>query len=638
MVRRNVLAALARGIEAGDDDAARAVLARIDWILRGLARRRFERALIDATLAAPAWAATGEPDGTRHILRLAALAVRRAKDVASADPEVVAAAYAKLPTAPRPMRAPILTLGAAVVGIAMLTMVIGTLFSSDIAAARSYLRPAPPPSAGAFQTGGTPLSDPALEALLRDDVADLVVLTDHAVNKGDLSDPDRVAKHAALMAPAAIVKLGPHVAAAWAELLRELDHWAHLIPADGGWDRAVIELRAAARAVSDEFAGLGLGYHVDADVILRDGMRHGILYAYKVEHVAFVKEGVKTQRVLGLRRLDHVGVARTLLGMQSEELGDPMLLLDQIDEHVATNLLPVLSERGEYSLGDPRWQRTGWGMELAQTAGAAIRRELLAALGTDAAPARTIGELVADRGELLEHWREYLSLHDLMLRPVHTALLPANYLPSLEPVLPADERARMAALDDEMAQIGMPKVAARLHDLVAATVRRHEAQHAFDAERDTPLFQPTSLQMLVGPVEDADGVDRRIARQCRTELSAYVSQIASDDATPQFALWALARSAFDKGRWGSPESYVAVIVIPGLARELDIAPAGVLVAGGEIQRDRLAELGVAIAKRSDDDVRAAAARLWAQLFAEAYIPLVDVPAPAVAAAHAPAAP
>jgi len=196
----------------------------------------------------------------------------------------------------------------------------------------------------------------------------------------------------------------------------------------------------------------------------------------------------------------------------------------------------------------------------------------------------------------------------------------------------------MAALDDEMAAIGMPKIASRLHDLVAATVRRHEAQHAFDAERDTPLFQPTSLQMLVGLPEDGAGVEHRLARQCRTELSAYVAQIASDPATPQFALWALARSAFDKGRWGTPESFVAIIVIPGLARELDIAPAGVIAHGGEIDRERLGELAVAIAKRSDDDLRAAAARLWTQLFAETYIPLVDVPAPAVAVAHAASTP
>jgi hypothetical protein len=50
MVRRHVLAALASGIAAGDEDAARAAIGRIDPVLRGVARRRLERALIDAAL------------------------------------------------------------------------------------------------------------------------------------------------------------------------------------------------------------------------------------------------------------------------------------------------------------------------------------------------------------------------------------------------------------------------------------------------------------------------------------------------------------------------------------------------------------------------------------------------------------
>jgi hypothetical protein len=641
VVRRHLLAALSVGIDAGDDDAARASLARVDWIVRGITRRRLERVLIDAALATGAWTTSADPEATSHVMRVASLQVRGALDVDPEDRAAVARELATLPAAPAPSHRPILTVVAATLAALVLASVIAHLASGEPDTIRRYVRALPPPSAGAYQTGGTPLADPGIEALLRNDVADLVVVTDRAVNFGDISDPERVAKHAALMAPPAITRHGPGVAGAWTEMLAAFDHWAHLIPADPGWDRAVTELRTSARRVSDQLAALGLGYNVDADVVLGGGKRHGIIYAYRVEHVAFVKAANKVQRVLGLRRLDHIGVSRTLLGMQSEELGDPMLLLDQIDEHVATNLLPLLAARGDYPLGDARWRRTGWGMQLAAATGEAVRNELIAALGSDAEPARQVGELMADRGELFEQWREYLSLHDMMLRPVHTALLPKNYLPSLEPVMPAEERARMAALDERMAALGVPRIASRLHDLLAATVRRHEAQHAFDADRAVPLFQPTSLQMLVGPAEDPDGVERRLARRCRTELSAYVSQIASDPATPQLSLWALARSAFDESRWGRPESYVAIVVIPGLARELEIPSAGVIVHDGEIDRERLAKLGVAIAAVSDEDLRNAAARLWAQLFAETYIPLIDVlapPAPPVPSAHVPPLP
>jgi hypothetical protein len=52
VLTRHVLAALADGIAANDDDAARSALARIDPVARGFARRKLGRALIDAELVA----------------------------------------------------------------------------------------------------------------------------------------------------------------------------------------------------------------------------------------------------------------------------------------------------------------------------------------------------------------------------------------------------------------------------------------------------------------------------------------------------------------------------------------------------------------------------------------------------------
>ena len=607
MVRRHLLAALSTGLKARDEDAARHALGEIDWVVRGFARRRLERVLIDATLATRTWATSGDPTATNHVLRLASLYVLGARDVARRS-DRGRRAFVALPPAPAPSRrrsSPHRGVPARDARRVLITkIVIGR------PADRTFQRAQAPPSSGAFLTGGTPLADPALEALLRNQLTELIVATDHAVNYGDVSDADRVKRHAALLGDTAMTHHGPGLAAAWLALLGALDHWAHLIPADRAWDPAVADLRAASRAVSEQLAALGLGYYLDGDVVLGGGRRHAILYAYRVEHIAFVVAGTVKRRVLGLRRLDHLNFSRTLLGMQSEELGDPLLLLDQIDEHVASHLLGLLGTYGLYPLGDPRWRGSRRGIEVGAAAGAAVRTELLAALGADAGIARAIGDLAADRGQLLDRWREYLELHHLTLRPVDTALLPEGYLPSLAAVLPEDQRERMAALDAEMAELGVPMIASRLHDLVAATVRRHEAQHAFDTDRGGSLIQPVSLQMLVGPVVDADGVERPLARRALGELSAYVSQIASDPVTPHLSLWALARSAFDRTRWGRPESYVAAIVIDGLARELDVPSAGVVVHDGKIDRDRLGQLAVAIAGVRGSELRAAAARLW----------------------------
>ena len=64
------------GVEAGDDDAARRALAEIDWVLRGAARRRLEKALLDAAVATGV-TAFDDPEAVRHLLRAAALIVRR---------------------------------------------------------------------------------------------------------------------------------------------------------------------------------------------------------------------------------------------------------------------------------------------------------------------------------------------------------------------------------------------------------------------------------------------------------------------------------------------------------------------------------------------------------------------------------
>ena len=620
MVRRHLLAALDAGITAGDDDTARRALAPIDPVLRLPARRRLERLLIDAALETGALTATTDAAATRHVLQVASLRLQGANDIEPADAAGVARAYAARPPAPAPSRRPIVTAGIAIA----LGLVAGVAITEAASAGddhRSWARVLPPPSVGAYRDGGTPLADAALEAALRDELAELIVATDRAANKTGANDPDRVRVHQKLRVHPAIAAHGNALATEWSALVDTLDRWVHLDgPTDRAWDRLTIELRARARAVSDQLAARGLGYYIDGDVLLAGGMRHAIVFAYRVEHVAFVQAGSRRQRVLGLRRLDHISLRRAQLGMQSEELGDPVLLLDQIDEHVAVFLLGTLADDSWYPLGDGRWRNTWRGRELAAAAGAAVRAELGAALGPDADAARQVGYPTTQRAELLGRWHDYLSLKRLSLRPPDAALLPRGYLASLAPAIPEEERARMAQLDAEMRAYGVPRIAARIHDIVAATVRRHEAQHALDADRELAL--PASLQVMVGPLYDR-GMKSRLAHLARIELSAYLSQIASDPVTPQLSLWALARSAFDKSRADRPEAFVAAVVIAGLGRELGVPSPGVVFHEGKLDRDRLAQIAFSLAKAPPDRLRAAAGRLWHEMFGARYVPIVD---------------
>jgi hypothetical protein len=252
-----------------------------------------------------------------------------------------------------------------------------------------------------------------------------------------------------------------------------------------------------------------------------------VTLAYRVDNVSFVYVAGERIRVLALRRLDRLNAQRQLLGMQSEELGDPVVLLDQVEDFVSDRLAPVIGG-GSYELGDDHTSVR----RLGAAAGEAVRRELA--------------------------------------RPGAVA------------------------------------------DFVVATVRRHEARHAYDLERGEPPPAPAALAALLGGhTRDAFGV------RARAELAAYLSQIADDPITPQLALWNLASQAFHAERWGQAESYVAVVVLEGLARHAGGAAAThPVVRDGQLDRSQLGALAQPLAGLSDSELRVAARELWRELYDE----------------------
>ena len=547
MIRRHVLAALAAGVEAGDDDAARAAVARADWVLRGPARRRLERELVDAVLVTGELYTSADPDAMRHVHRAAALAVAGVVDVDSTDRARVAAAYRALAPAPVP-RAPVATIAAA--AMVALCVALGAWGVIALRTPHHRVRPHAPPVAGAFATGGAPARDPALERLFAAELADLVVESDgdrHGSGdapcqqcdrgrglRGADRSPARKAHLAELAGAPAIVAHGPALTAAWRDLLGALDASVDVPVHTAGFPEAREALREQAHAVSDQLAALGLGYYLDGDVFLDRQVAHAVVLAYRVEDVRFVHAATTRVRVLSLRRLDHLNLARAVLGMQSELLGDPVVMLDQIEEFVATHVAPVIAG-APYPVGDDMWRASWSGRRLAAGAGDAIRAELATGPG-----------------------------------------------PGIE---------RLAA--------------------VTASVRRHEARHAFDNDRARPLRYPAALAVYLGP-RDTDPEVRR----ARAELAAYLSQIANDPVTPQLALWNVASQALQHERWGTPEAYAAVVILMGLAGRRDA-----VVVNGRLDRSRLADLSVPLAGLSDAALRDAARRLWTELYGESCLPI-----------------
>ncbi len=177
----------------------------------------------------------------------------------------------------------------------------------------------------------------------------------------------------------------------------------------------------------------------------------------------------------------------------------------------------------------------------------------------------------------------------------------------------AIRRELMAALYDDVSS--QDRAAARCRELLAGSVRRHEAQHRLDQERGLP--HPARLVQVLGGERTT-----AFAVRARFELSAYLSQIASDVWTPQLTLWNLARHGFNS-QARSEEAIVAGIVAEELANQLGIGSPLSVIRDRHVDRDRLARLMVALGGRSTGELRNAAARAWRELFGSPLVRVYD---------------
>lgn len=605
MTRRYVLAALARGLAAGDDAVARAALARTDLVLRGAARRTLGRALIEAELAATEAGLHAPPPP--HVMRLAALAVAGRELPPAGDEAAVAAAYAALPAAAVP-RVPVATLVVCVALVGVLGA-FGYALVTHHAPPRTYTRVLPAPSADAYRVGGVPLHDPAIDALLDAPLTDLVVKGGQARDQNDHAFPSQLA----------------------AMRGKELGHgkalgeaWQHVIDAFGTavdaakppTRRDEIDLREAVRALTDQLAAAGLGYFLEGR--FKNG--YPMIQSYRVEEIRFVVTNGAPRRVLSLGRIDHLNTAYAVLGMDNEDIGDPVLHLARIAEYVASTELPVLDADAVYPLAEQTFLDTPEGRALGSAAGAAVRAEYMAALGADAPAAQKIAHLLAERGGIIEQWRDHLGRKQVVFSDTDDLFVPPALLEALNGQVPHYQIERVRAIDDSLATLEAPRIHARMLELVANTVRRHEAQHGFDFDRATQARYPDLLRAFLGPEVDENGDPVAIVDAARAELSAYLSQVINDPVTPHAAFWHLAQEVFTKSRAGTGEDFAGIVAIIAIAKQ-----AGADVSGHWFPIERLTKLALVIAKLDDAALRAKTAAAWQDLYGEPPTTIADVP-------------
>ncbi len=431
----------------------------------------------------------------------------------------------------------------AVIALALATTVGAVVFHaySGPHHGAAYTRPVPPAPVGVFRDGGVPRRDPAIEQALARELPQFVA----TLVAGGSSEATRAQRFAELREHRAFAAHGPALTGAWRAMIDALDEWWRVSSSSDAGE-AANDLRARIDVVSDQMASVHLGYYIDPEIVSDHPRRRSGIFTYRIDEVAFVRTNEDRVRVLTVRQLDPKNAGTAMLGLTTEELSDPVVLLDSIETKVETQIVPILAGRS-FPLGDDGWAYSPRGRALADAAARGIRRELMAALYDD-------------------------------------------------------------VQSSELAT-------AKCRKLLVDSVRRHEAQHRLDQDRG--LAYPEALAKRIGENKQAP-----FAIRARFELSAYLSQIASDTWTPQLTLANLARHGFRRGQ-RTEEAFVAVMVIEGMARRFGVITTSPLIRRGDIDRDQLAMLLTALTTRTTVELRSAAAGLWADLFGEPLVRLYD---------------
>ena len=430
-----MLAALAAGVEAGDDEAARDVLRNAEWVLRAPAQRELSRALIDAALL------TGEhrrgrsrSDASRPSRRRAQR--RRPLDVDVSDRRCCRRRLRDADDARdaartgRDDRCAPLARARACDAVVWLRL--------RFARRRVRCGPRRRCHAGAFFHGGTPARDAALDQFV---VAELTTLVDRDRCRPPRQQRRRTARDACgraarLAGDRAARPCARSCMARADRFARSLGDVTDAAASDCATSPGDLgAARRRSRISSPRSASATTCKPTCSSTRHRACGRCSCIASRTSRSCA---RAVSRAACSALRRLDRLNLRHTLLGRQSDEHGDPVVLLDQIDEFVSDRVMPR-SAAAPYPLGDE--------LGAARASVTALRSSRATRFGASSSRARYAARQRAGRR-------------------------------------------------------------ATVSRIIAASVRRHEARHGIDNDRENPLRYPDALAAYV----PNDGPSSRSAR------------------------------------------------------------------------------------------------------------------------------
>ncbi len=420
--------------------------------------------------------------------------------------------------------------------------------------------------------------------------------------------------------------LGPRAASAMGDLV----HAAKVAAAAPTEDEpTVAAFEIATARLDNALVAAGLPYFVDASVII-DGARNKrllLLYEFSIISTGLHASGPSKVRAVLLRRLDRLNWSHTLLGFVNPYRTYAVVLLDQIDEQLVTNVVPALAPEASMPLlasEAPDGEGGGGGApppEIAKRAGENVRAEVDEVLGTNKVAARELGEAVRARRVLFDKWNERLKGRGTLKSPARLDVDVDVLAKELGPSIPPAELAELRALQKRLERIEVRRAYATLRDAFVASVERHEVQHRLD--QITPIATPKELDPLVPP--GGGKASENIRSHIRSELSAYLSQIARDEPLTRTTFTMLLRFLADPRVRGGAESYAALIAVEQLAQELGIKGIAPLVHDRQLDDARIEVAHRELTNVPAPKLRDAARKVWSRLFGAPFAPLERLP-------------
>ena len=615
MIRRRVLHVLALLADAPDRRAVRqAAYPAISPVIRGSVRKRVERAMSEAFLGAV------EADEA-HVHRLAYLAVAGLPD----DQHLgVAAVKARFDEALRGV-APPSKHGPTAAAFALLLFASVALGSIVWWQTRPLeaLRASAAETSDAWTRGGRPRAGtPEQRALFEEVLPDYVVALDR-VHQGRARNDDRMPDSQSLEVLAgATFELLDHSERALGRdttsFLHALTDQAEALVLGRSMPAPDSHLRSIDAFVG-ALAGQGLGYYVDAELMIRRDGKPGarvLMSTYAVEDVAFYQSDDARVRVLTLTRLDGLSFGRSVLGYTREQVSDALVLQERIETHLVDFVLPSLGQDARMPLVDPESTRgEEWVGEVESAAGADARRAAMAIAGAEG---QRMGDVLQRRRALLDTWAERFAGSIVIARPRGFDFEVESYR-GIEARLPHAEWRELEGIASELEDAELRRAYRALEESFSASVQRHEVQHRLDFAADT-MQHATPLLDDLGAITHDDGSRNERSWKRRTELSAYLSELARAPELAHINLALFGRHLFHRSGWGTAESSSILLIFEGLARNLGLVHQP-LVVRRRVNRHALADLYLAIRDKEAEVIASAAGSTWSELFGAPLPPL-----------------